>query len=220
MGVFEEKKGRNKENLRFLKLSTIVSALSNNASNHSEVLRIFIQMLTNRDGLGMIFGLMHKFETTAKRFQDYSLPLDNPSTSTVVYTEEDVLKRSRSDWKLLFDLIPEIEQTTVFGENRPVIELEDGSYQFPSWINGELISRFTNLAQDICVIHFDWTQWKAGSEMYHDLQFDYDTVDVLTKCKLISAILRAERFCDGVLATAFENGTIVSILKSLEKQLK
>ncbi len=183
-------------------------------------MRFFIQTFTYRSGLGMIIELMQKINTAAKSFNDYSLPLVNPTTLTIVHTEEDVMKRSRNDWKPLFDLIPEIEQTTVFGENLPIIELEDGSFQFPLWINGELISRFTGLAQDICVIHFDWTQWKAGPEMYNDLEFDFDTVDVLTKCKLISAMLRAERFSDGVLAAAFEDGTMLRILKSLEKQVK
>ena len=49
--------------------------------------------------------------------------------------------------------------------------------------------------------------------------FDHDTLDLPTKCKLITAIVRNNRFCDGVLVSAFESGLILRILKSIEKQI-
>jgi hypothetical protein len=137
-----------------------------------------------------------------------------------VHTEADILRHQRCDWQPLFDLIPEMEQTTKFAKYIESIELEDGTRQFPAWINGDLINHFINLAYKICYIRFDWPNWKEGPEMYHDEQFDYDTVDLFTKCKLISALIRADRFSEGTLMEAFEDGTMTNILKSIEREVK
>lgn len=137
-----------------------------------------------------------------------------------MHTEADILRHRRCDWQPLFDLIPEMEQTTKFAKYIESVELEDGTRQFPAWINGDLITRFISLAYKICYIRFDWPNWKEGPEMYHDEQFDYDTVDLLTKCKLISALIRADRFSEGTLMEAFEDGKMTNILKSIEREVK
>lgn len=137
-----------------------------------------------------------------------------------MHTEADILRHRRSDWQPLFDLIPEMEQTTKFAKYIESVKLEDGTRQFPAWINGDLIARFVRLAYQICFIRFDWPNWKEGTEMYHDEQFDYDTVDLPTKCKLISAMIRADRFSEGTLMEAFEDGTMTNILKSIEREVK
>lgn len=49
--------------------------------------------------------------------------------------------------------------------------------------------------------------------------FDFDTIDLPTTCKLITAIVRNDRFCEGALDSAFESGFMLRILKSMEKQI-
>jgi len=58
--------------------------------------------------------------------------------------------------------------------------------------------------------------------MLNDKNFDFDSVDLVTKCKLITAIVRNDRFCEGALADTdladtFESGLILKILKSIQK---
>ena len=67
------------------------------------------------------------------------------------------------------------------------------------------------------IIGFDWGAWEAGKTSYDD--FDLDTLDLPAKCKLITAIVRNDRFCEGALVSAFESGLILRILKSIEKQI-
>ncbi len=55
--------------------------------------------------------------------------------------------------------------------------------------------------------------------MANDKNFDFDSVDIPTKCKLITAIVRNDRFCEGALVSAFESGLILKILKSIKRQL-
>ncbi len=55
--------------------------------------------------------------------------------------------------------------------------------------------------------------------MARDDNFDFGTTDILKKCKLITAIVRNDRFCEGALVSAFESGLILKILKSIEKEI-
>jgi hypothetical protein len=50
--------------------------------------------------------------------------------------------------------------------------------------------------------------------------FDYDSVDLVTKCKLISAIVRNDRFCDGALASSFASGIMYKIIRSIEDEVR
>ncbi|MBE0660910.1 MAG: hypothetical protein IH597_00450 [Bacteroidales bacterium] len=50
--------------------------------------------------------------------------------------------------------------------------------------------------------------------------FDFNTIDIPAKCKLITAIVRSDRFCDGALIEAFESGLMLRILTSIKAQLE
>ena len=69
------------------------------------------------------------------------------------------------------------------------------------------------------IISFDWGAWEEGREIASNEEFDFDTIDIPAKCKLITVIVRNDRFCDGVLVSAFESGQILRILKSIERQI-
>jgi len=58
-----------------------------------------------------------------------------------------------------------------------------------------------------------------GRNIARDNNIDFDTIDLLNKCKLITAIVRNNRFCEGALVSAFESGLILKILKSIEKEI-
>ena len=69
------------------------------------------------------------------------------------------------------------------------------------------------------IISFDWGAWEEGRKIASNDDFDLDTLDLPAKCKLITAIVRSDRFCEGTLVSAFESGLILRILKSIEKQI-
>ena len=69
------------------------------------------------------------------------------------------------------------------------------------------------------IISFDWGAWEKGREIASNDDFDFDTLDLPTKCKLITAIARNDRFCEGALVSSFESGLILRILKSIEKKI-
>jgi hypothetical protein len=125
------------------------------------------------------------------------------------------------DWQPLLELIPEIQTTEQFEED--YIEPpknEDGSINFPHVFGTEIVSKFLDVVYNIPIaINFDWGEWEEGKEIINDETFDYDTIDIPTKCKIITTIVRADRFSEGFLVRCFESGLILKVLKSIKSQI-
>jgi hypothetical protein len=125
---------------------------------------------------------------------------------------------TKEQWKPLLDLITIIEKTEKFGEVGGGEQDSDGVFTMPYSIPSDIVCRFEEIVYEIpVIINFDWSAWGEGREMLNNKDFDLNTIDIPTKCKLITAIVRNNRFCDGVLVDMFEKGVILKILKSIEK---
>ena len=134
--------------------------------------------------------------------------------------KEQIHTFTQQDWKPLIELIPKVESTSKFGEWASAEKNEEETIQFPDCIEETIVSQFLDIVYRLpIIISFDWGAWEEGREIASNDDFDHDTLDLPTKCKLITAIVRNNRFCDGVLVSAFESGLILRILKSIEKQI-
>ncbi|MEA5032131.1 MAG: DUF6508 domain-containing protein [Sphaerochaeta sp.] len=119
---------------------------------------------------------------------------------------------SQDQWKKLFDLIPEIENTTYFGE----VTCKDGIIYPSTW--AEIVNRFHEYVYEIgLVVDFDWPHWDEGKQILSIEDPDLFKYPAVTLCKLLTAIVRSERFVEGNLIAYFEDGTILKILRALEK---
>ncbi len=129
---------------------------------------------------------------------------------------------TQEDWKPLLDLIPEIEKISISRKRRGRKRKSDNFIVVPlseSEIES-IISRFLKIVYNIpIIISFNWVAWEEGLKIVNNADFDFDTLDIITKCKLITAIVRNDRFCNGVLTSAFHSGLILKILKSIEKDI-
>ncbi len=126
----------------------------------------------------------------------------------------------REDWQPLFELIPEIERSEEFGEMLGGNDNEKGEMMWPFWVEEEVITRFRDIIYNLPVtVAFNYMEWDEGREMASEQDFDFDTIDVPTKCKIITAIMRNDRFCDGALISAFESGLMLALLKSIQRQV-
>jgi len=133
---------------------------------------------------------------------------------------EKINSYSENELKPLLNLIPEIEGTKNYGEMAGGVT-ENGVTTLPYSDHGEVVLRFLKAVYDIpIIVSFDWGSWDEGRKIVNNEDFDYDTIDIPTKCKLITAFVRNDRFCDGVLIEVFESGVMLKILKSIERQLK
>jgi len=134
--------------------------------------------------------------------------------------KEKISSFSRQDWQQLFDLINEIENTSEFEILEEEEKEENGVIKLPNYLEVPVVSRFREIVYEIpIIIDFDWGSWDEGRKMARTENFDIDTIDIPTKCKLITAIVRNDRFCDGALASAFDSGLLLKILKSIRKQI-
>lgn len=135
---------------------------------------------------------------------------------------EKINSYSEQEWKPLLDLLLKIEKVKKFGElsERAKKLLKEGVIDMHPYNEHEIVEQFRDVVYSIPImIDFDWGSWDEGREMVSNENFDYDSIDIPTKCKIITAIVRNDRFCDGVLFSYFESGVMLKILKSLHKQL-
>jgi hypothetical protein len=123
-------------------------------------------------------------------------------------------------WRPLLDLIPEILETNDFGKASGGTKNEDGSFTMPNWESSPVVDEFHRIVYEIpVIISFDWVSWEEGRKIVNDRNFNFDYTDLITKCKIITAIVRNDRFCEGALIDAFRSGLIQRILISLQSQL-
>ena len=134
---------------------------------------------------------------------------------------EDRLKKiSNSNWAKLFRLIAEIERTTSFGEMEGGDKNRDGSMTMPYVNPTKVVDDFLKISYEIGIIPvFDWTSWSEGRELINDRKTDYSKLNTVTLCKLLTVIIRADRFNEGFLVSCFENGIILKILKGLKQNV-
>lgn len=137
-------------------------------------------------------------------------------------TEDNYIERinsySESDWKPMFDLIPSIENTEEFGKWSGGEKDKDGVFSMPYMDLNKTVDEFLKLVYNIpIIISYDWSSWDEGRRIAGDAYFDFDTIDIPEKCKIITAIVRNDRYCEGALVSAFESGLILKILKSVER---
>ena len=121
-------------------------------------------------------------------------------------------------WDPLLDLIPEIERTKDFGKSVEIEEKSDCIHINTVHNYNKVVIKFQKIVYDIpIIIDFGWGSWDEGRKMTAP-DFNLDTVDIPTKCKLITAIVRNDRFCEGALLSHFKSGLILKILKSIKRQ--
>ena len=88
------------------------------------------------------------------------------------------------------------------------------------YVEHEIVEQFRKYYIQSITIDFNWGAWDEGRAIVSDENFDYDSIDIPTKCKIITAIARNDRFSSGRLVEAFETGMMQKVLKSIQNQLK
>lgn len=130
--------------------------------------------------------------------------------------KEKINAYTHQDWYPLFILIPKIENTSKF--SKPILDENGAETLYDE--KAPIVSQFLKIVYDIPIlVIFNWQEWKVGREIINTKNFNFESIDIPTKCKLITAIVRYDRFCEGSLVSEFESGIILKILKSIEKQI-
>jgi hypothetical protein len=124
-----------------------------------------------------------------------------------------------AEWMRLYELVRSIYDDKQFGQIKETQKRTEGYLEFPHWEYTEKIADFSRMVYDMeIVIGFDWLEWKEGQAMLKNPNQEYTQLDGMALCKLITLIVRAERFYEGYLNNCFENGSVLKIVTSLYQQ--
>ncbi|UFH53479.1 DUF6508 domain-containing protein [Spirosoma sp. KNUC1025] len=122
-----------------------------------------------------------------------------------------------SDWNKLFGLMPEIDATQKFGEVMGGDKLPDDSITMPYWSSAKIVDKFFYAVNDLDVVPvYNWTSWKEGKNLLDDNRTNYNNLTIETLCKLLSIVIRADRFSDGYLVSMFTNGKMLKIIRAIK----
>ena len=129
---------------------------------------------------------------------------------------ETIKSYDKRHWQPLLDLIPELESKNQFGNMASEGKDAEDIIPVPDYI----VANFLKLVYELgVIIDFDWPRWGDFWKRANEEDFDFDSIDIPTKCKLITIIIRSDRFVEGNLIEAFESGLILKILQSIKRQL-
>jgi ADP-ribosyl-[dinitrogen reductase] hydrolase len=132
--------------------------------------------------------------------------------------QEHLKTLEQNDWNRLFSLLPEIEATKKFVETKGGEQLENGSTASLYWDSSEIVKKVFRLIHELNLVPlFNWTSWDEGKAILKNKEFDYLTLDTITLCKLLTTIVRADRFNDGFFVHCFENGIVPKIIKAIKQ---
>lgn len=110
------------------------------------------------------------------------------------------------------------------GEMRKMERNPNGSFSFPYTVLSDQATSFVQAAYDNgwIVGSFDWPSW-AGSEEAERLRDDENALARATPeqiARLLTVVIRQDRFCEGVLLDAFNSGLILRIVRRIDALLK
>jgi len=120
------------------------------------------------------------------------------------------------DWKPLFDLLPDLFTADIF---QSLVQGQDEDavlYAPPTTTSDELGTRLANVCGWLNIVPaFDWTQWDQGFATLDDPYTDYNALDAVALCKLLSAIFHRDRYAHGYLDAMIDRGTVARIVNAL-----
>ncbi|OGG05272.1 MAG: hypothetical protein A3F83_12925 [Candidatus Glassbacteria bacterium RIFCSPLOWO2_12_FULL_58_11] len=88
--------------------------------------------------------------------------------------------------------------------------------ELPLWnYNDKLLAFIKVLYDNRWITDFDWTEWQAEARKYWEEPGLIAEADVTSLRRLLTLHVRKDRFCDGHLAAAVEQGQIAAILKRI-----
>jgi hypothetical protein len=120
----------------------------------------------------------------------------------------------------LKELVGQIETSGDFGKLILPEKTPEGILGFPYWEETEPVSLFRKLACGIpLLIEYDWASWQDGRQILQNHTEIPENMGIIQLCKLITMIIRADRFNEGFMIQQFENGNVLRVLRALVDEL-
>jgi hypothetical protein len=132
---------------------------------------------------------------------------------------ERINSMNKGDFIKLLELIPQFQLNPDFGKIVVDEKTKEDVSVMPYYAPSELISEFIKIVYDMDIIlPFDWIKWREGESLLSQNPQNFSNLDLLTLCKLITAIVRNDRFTEGYLLSKCNDGTVTNILLAIESK--
>ena len=119
---------------------------------------------------------------------------------------------TQDDWRALLSIRSQVAEATEF-----TTVSENGKY----FVWTDVVKEFHSIVYAMpVVVSFDWPAWELGKRALNDEAHGYGDYDLETLCKLITTIVRAERFSEGFLPAKFADGSILKILDAIASRIE
>jgi ADP-ribosylglycohydrolase len=121
--------------------------------------------------------------------------------------------------------IPSIKNMDHLLEHLPYFQNQDNQFyeiinkpsKFPFASYSGIVDVFRqDLYNENMIQMFDWQEWSGEAERYFNDPELLSAVDLTTLQKLFTSIIRADRFCEGLLGEMLDNGVILNLLLRLQ----
>jgi hypothetical protein len=127
-----------------------------------------------------------------------------------------LLKVKQSDWKLLAELLKEIEATEEFSTRTGLQQKNKNTFVLPAVVPAEVVFKFKRLVERMDLVpEYDWTEWKDAQLILENRENEMEGLDATALCKLFTVMIKADEFASGFLVSCFSNGAVALILKKL-----
>ncbi|MCB1177951.1 MAG: hypothetical protein KDK36_10265 [Leptospiraceae bacterium] len=125
---------------------------------------------------------------------------------------------NKGDFVRLLELIPQFQMNPDFGKME---KGDESTGNLPFYAPSELVSEFLKIIEEMgIIIDFDWIKWNEGVEILKNPDYDFQSLNKVTLCKLITAIVKNDRFTEGYLLSKFNDGSLLKIIQTFETKFE
>jgi hypothetical protein len=122
--------------------------------------------------------------------------------------------------KPMVALLPKMEApNATWGAWSETRKQPDGSLAMGIWHDSPLAAKFVEraYAQGWVIADFDWGAWDEGREALNSPGWRewIAAASADDLARVLTALLRSERFCEGSLASAFDAGVLAAVLRRM-----
>ena len=133
--------------------------------------------------------------------------------------EEHLKSLKKEQWSKLFSLLEPLNSNLEHGTLMDGKKQPDGTIPFPFYVMGPVIEKLIHVIYELDIAPaFDWTSWIEGRQILNNEKQDFNTLSPVALCKLLTLILRNDRFMEGFLLSRCNDGTMARIISALRKK--
>lgn len=131
-----------------------------------------------------------------------------------------LLSIPEESWDTLWALIPKIEKADQFGRWEGVESMGVG-LQMPYYVEGDIIESFLAIVQELGLLPvFDWINWAEGKKIVESADLRPEDHSFEDYCKILTVIIRGNRFNEGLVGNSFEQGLILKLLYAMKDKVQ